>query len=405
MSFYCRDENMDEVNFANQPNGESFDFEFLGQNQFAIAGVYATNVDSVGLGIISESELNFIPLANVLSYSSHAVEKIGNEIFFDAYFKALGVSHIYMMDANGLNVSYILEVEGIINDIVGYDNGVAIAGEFSEVVYNNDTISCSNFALIKDSIVSDLNCTMASETNRLRIIDDKLYLLGKCASNPDNDSECSFTFDSQEGWKSLLDSASVAGMNAVQGEVSLYDVIDYHDTILISGECELPWDGLMYSYPSRSLLMVDELGQVGPFGFFNSSVRSMTVNDNDKLEISGIFTNYTYQDPNATSWNQNSTVPTPYAAEIAYHLTGVSDVENIKFSLYPNPSSGILNLEVESEIKDLNIYDLQGKLVFFKEALMGNQISLNLDELHGGVYLLEANLNDSKTIRKEFVLD
>jgi len=43
-------------------------------------------------------------------------------------------------------------------------------------------------------------------------------------------------------------------------------------------------------------------------------------------------------------------------------------------------------------------------MVIFKEALLGKQISLNLEELTAGVYLLEANLSDAKTFRKEFVL-
>jgi len=51
----------------------------------------------------------------------------------------------------------------------------------------------------------------------------------------------------------------------------------------------------------------------------------MTINGNNKLEVGGAFSSYTYQDPNATSWIQNSTVPTPFAAEIAYHLTSVDE--------------------------------------------------------------------------------
>gem|GEM_PF-2547458 len=63
-----------------------------------------------------------------------------------------------------------------------------------------------------------------------------------------------------------------------------------------------------------------------------------------------------------------------------------------------------MNLEVESEVENLRIFDLNGHMVIFKEALLGKQISLNLEELTAGVYLLEANLSDAKTFRKEFVL-
>lgn len=404
-SFYCKNQNGEELSFNSLPNGQSFDFEFLGQGKFAIAGAYATSIDSVGVGMLDETGLNFIPLANAQSYSSHAVEKIGNEIYFDAYFKSLGVSHVYKMNENGLDVTYILELDGIVNDIVGFDNGVAIAGEFLEVLYAFDTIACSNFALIKDSTLSDLDCPMASMANRIRAMEGELYLLGNCPSTPENDSECAFTFSSLNGWQGLLDSASVKALNIAmyQGDVRLFDVINYRDTLLLAGNLLFPSDGMYYNH-SRSLIRFDEQGTIGEYAHFNKSVRSLALNSLGTLEVGGSFTSYTYQDPNATSWIQYSTVPMPYAAEIAYHLTNIDEVESTTFSLYPNPSSGVLNLDVESAIKDLRIYDIQGKLVMHKEDLVGNQLSLNLEELTGGVYLLEANLSDSQIIRKEFIL-
>ena len=324
-SFHCKDLNGDELNFAVQPSGETFDFAFLGQEQFAIAGAYLSGGDSVGLGILDASSLSFIPLANVLSYSSHAAEMIGGKIYFDAYFNALGVSHIYTVNPANLSVEYILEVDGLVSDIVEYEEGVAIAGEFSEVIYINDTISSSNFSYLKDSVVSDLNCPMEYLTNRLRVIENALCLLGRCASGTEYESKCAYTYSLQEGWNSLLDSATVVGMNMAQGQVNMFDVIDYNDTMLLSCRCNFPVDGLGNYSNSKSLFSINEQGQVGPFCYFNSSIRSMTINGNNKLEVGGAFSSYTYQDPNATSWIQNSTVPTPFAAEIAYHLTSVDE--------------------------------------------------------------------------------
>jgi hypothetical protein len=67
------------------------------------------------------------------------------------------------------------------------------------------------------------------------------------------------------------------------------------------------------------------------------------------------------------------------------NLSGLSPLTEERLSVYPNPTSCILNLEGIQYYDEIQLLDLQGKLV-----LSGNQQSKSLDisTLEKGVYLL-----------------
>ena len=79
----------------------------------------------------------------------------------------------------------------------------------------------------------------------------------------------------------------------------------------------------------------------------------------------------------------------------------LNDIENQEFelfNLYPNPSDGLINLEyylpTEMDIVNVNIYDMQGRLVWSQElgkssGIITNQ--LNLNKLSLGNYILRMN--------------
>ena len=62
-----------------------------------------------------------------------------------------------------------------------------------------------------------------------------------------------------------------------------------------------------------------------------------------------------------------------------------SDAQHI---LFPNPSNGLINLNLKQDYNNIKIYDIQGKLVLSKELLKGeNKININ----KAGFYYLEIN--------------
>lgn len=66
------------------------------------------------------------------------------------------------------------------------------------------------------------------------------------------------------------------------------------------------------------------------------------------------------------------------------------------FKVYPNPTKNILNFS--ETLKEINIYDLSGKLI---QKGNGNQI--NVSNLSKGTYLLKGITNSGKTINQKFI--
>ncbi len=99
----------------------------------------------------------------------------------------------------------------------------------------------------------------------------------------------------------------------------------------------------------------------------------------------------------------NNSIPDYLDAEVAL---AVNVFERANFSIYPNPTSGIVNLRSENEIsvESAKVYSVQGNLVksFSAEELqLSNQ--LNVSELSSGVYFLQLQSGKSELVRKLIV--
>lgn len=92
-------------------------------------------------------------------------------------------------------------------------------------------------------------------------------------------------------------------------------------------------------------------------------------------EVSNLYTNNTLSTPN---FSQN----------------------NLEVKVYPNPVSNILNIETKTEIKSVEIFNLQGQKVFST-----NQKQVNISDLASGVYMVRIedtnNAVETKRILKE----
>ena len=79
---------------------------------------------------------------------------------------------------------------------------------------------------------------------------------------------------------------------------------------------------------------------------------------------------------------------------------GISE-EEIRFLVWPNPTSTILNIESDNEITGLKVLDVVGKVVHyevFDEALFEYQ--LDITKYSAGTYFIEA-YEQSGVIRKQ----
>jgi hypothetical protein len=71
---------------------------------------------------------------------------------------------------------------------------------------------------------------------------------------------------------------------------------------------------------------------------------------------------------------------------------GIASIETSNIKIYPNPTTGKVYTETESDIK---VYNLQGKLL---QEAFGNQIDLS--NYSQGVYLLQVNGSWRKVIKQ-----
>jgi hypothetical protein len=81
-------------------------------------------------------------------------------------------------------------------------------------------------------------------------------------------------------------------------------------------------------------------------------------------------------------------------------LTGVDELaDDAVFKVYPNPSTGIINIQTKMDNAQLRVYDLQGSLVFQKSELTLNP-SLDLSALGAGIYTLALSNEEEVQYRK-----
>lgn len=80
--------------------------------------------------------------------------------------------------------------------------------------------------------------------------------------------------------------------------------------------------------------------------------------------------------------------------------------QNAGFKLFPNPSTGMYNLEIQdyvSETVSIEVLDLNGRIVFNHNRFIGsgNLVQLQLNNLSNGVYLVRVNSNKGLPLWQE----
>jgi len=81
--------------------------------------------------------------------------------------------------------------------------------------------------------------------------------------------------------------------------------------------------------------------------------------------------------------------------------TGMVEKVN-SYSLYPNPSNGIVTIKSDDKIKTLKVYNMIGNLVMIKN-ISNTQSILNIEHLTNGVYFMELNLDNGSLINSKFI--
>jgi hypothetical protein len=135
------------------------------------------------------------------------------------------------------------------------------------------------------------------------------------------------------------------------------------------------------------------------FKFTLTGATTMEVDINDGTEVF----NVTLDKTNITSycvylsddWNgsTNADVFWKQPTEYTYAMTLSNNAFNLKdkFSVFYNPSNN--TLKINSSLKNLMIYDINGKLIKEFKGEFRKNIEFNLSDLHPSIYILKATNN------------
>ena len=66
------------------------------------------------------------------------------------------------------------------------------------------------------------------------------------------------------------------------------------------------------------------------------------------------------------------------------NVVGIEDVDNVSFSIYPNPATDRLTIESSEAVREINIIDMTGRTVM----TLGAENSVNVSSLAAGVYVV-----------------
>ncbi|GAL68869.1 hypothetical protein JCM19301_2080 [Jejuia pallidilutea] len=75
------------------------------------------------------------------------------------------------------------------------------------------------------------------------------------------------------------------------------------------------------------------------------------------------------------------------------------------FSIYPNPTSGLLNISCKDEIKKIIISDITGKTIYSKSNVDLKESTINISKFQSGIYVVSVETNSGETKNIKIVKD
>ncbi len=95
-------------------------------------------------------------------------------------------------------------------------------------------------------------------------------------------------------------------------------------------------------------------------------------------------------DPTACNGIDTATFTTSFTVDSADNGMHVNQVEQAKWRVYPNPSSDQLTIVDAPFLSDIQLIDLNGKVIWQRKS-DGNPININVQNLPSGIYILNVS--------------
>lgn len=174
------------------------------------------------------------------------------------------------------------------------------------------------------------------------------------------------------------------------------------------GTCERPGEILVENLTGTSAYISwtaqnDQTGWVLAYGYVgfdpNTEGQQMTVEGTPEATLEDLIPNRDYQvyvravcnAQNLSAWSDPK----------SFSTLGVKTLEPpIKITIYPNPTTGILNLDTQTAIQTYDLYDLRGRLV--QQGRTDNH-QIDLSNQYNGLYFLRLLTPEGKSVMLKVV--
>jgi PKD repeat protein len=87
-------------------------------------------------------------------------------------------------------------------------------------------------------------------------------------------------------------------------------------------------------------------------------------------------------------------------------ISGITENIGEGFKVFPNPSSGILNIELNDVIvENIGIYNSLGKIIYQVNSIQKEEMIIDLSKFDNGIYYLKFETSANSTIKKIILTD
>ncbi|MBP7965431.1 MAG: T9SS type A sorting domain-containing protein, partial [Paludibacteraceae bacterium] len=129
--------------------------------------------------------------------------------------------------------------------------------------------------------------------------------------------------------------------------------------------------------------------------FYNNKLSSFDIRNNNNGKITRLdviqnpdLTCIYVDDKNAIPSNWTKDVTSSYANDESECSTPITQISAEQFTFYPNPTSGIINLDLQGKrIQNLKIVDVTGKIISEKNHVNSTE-TIDLSNFSNGLYLV-----------------
>ena len=303
-----------------------------------------------------------------------------NELYFSGYSASVDVE-LWKTDLTTINLIKDINVSGSgkVHSLHEFNNKIyfsATDGVFGDELWSSDG-TLSGTQMVKDIAVGN----NTSQVGSFNVYNNKLYFTAD-----------QFTAGNLELWSSDGTSSGTIGFELNQTEDSYA-----HDRKVWKGKQYIR--ALLDSMKGFQLLAMDSTGSLielnTPNPFANSADASVEfIEYNDELYF-------------AADYDMNG-VELYKITDSSVNSTSISEIFiPIELNLYPNPSSGNVNIDINPRVKgdiELHLFDYAGNRVLSKRLNRNSSISIDFSGYRSGIYSCIMLLNNEFVLNKRFVL-